>query len=139
MSSKEELQKLLEMAMTASSSSRETVLKESLSLFLSSYGTMTSSAQSSASRYDTLDAAKLLSTAHTMSESEDQLSIKAFTMDELLDAAFPNQVLLAEHDVKVWAGKLLAAAGYERRQVRRRGGLRPLVWERCHAVERVNH
>lgn len=138
MSSKEELQKLLELAMTTSSFPKETVLRESLSLFLSSYGSSTGQVQSSASRYDTLDAAKLLSTAHVMSESEDQISIRAFTMDELLDAAFPNQVLLAEHDVKVWAGKLLAAAGYERRQVRRRGGLRPLVWERCHSVDSFN-
>ena len=135
MSSKEELQKMLELAMSTSSFSKETVLKESLVLFLSSYGTNSGPVQSVASRYDTLDAAKLLSTAHVMSESEDQISVQAFTMDELLDAAFPNQVLLAEHDVKVWAGKLLAAAGYERRQVRRRGGLRPLVWERCHPVE----
>ena len=135
MSSKEELQKMLELAMSTSSFSKETVLKESLALFLSSYGTNSGPVQSVASRYDTLDAAKLLSTAHVMSESEDQISVQAFTMDELLDAAFPNQVLLAEHDVKVWAGKLLAVAGYERRQVRRRGGLRPLVWERCHPVE----
>ena len=80
----------------------------------------------------------MTTSSHMMSDSEEQLSVQAFTMDELLDASFPTQVLLAEHDVKVWAGKLLAAAGYERRQVRRRGGLRPLVWERCHSVESFN-
>jgi hypothetical protein len=136
--SKEELQKTLDVAMTTSSLSKEQVLRESLRLFLSNYGTTTGPVHSVASRYDTLDAAKLLATAHMMSDSEEQLSVQAFTMDELLDAAFPTQVLLAEHDVKVWAGKLLAAAGYERRQVRRRGGLRPLVWERCHSVESFN-
>jgi hypothetical protein len=136
--SKEELQKTLGVAMTTSSLSKEQVLRESLMLFLSNYGTNPGPVQSVASRYDTLDAAKLLATAYMMSDSEEQLSIQAFTMDELLDAAFPMQILLAEHDVKVWAGKLLAAAGYERRQVRRRGGLRPLVWERCHSVESFN-
>lgn len=133
--SKEELQKTLGVAMSTSSLSKEQVLRESLRLFLSNHGTNPGPVHSAASRYDTLDAAKLLATAHMMSDSEEQLSVQAFTMDELLDAAFPTQVLLAEHDVKVWAGKLLAAAGYERRQVRRRGGLRPLVWERCHSVQ----
>ena len=76
MSSKEELQKMLELAMTTSSFPKETVLREALSLFLSSYGTAPAPVQSAASRYDTLDAAKLLSTAHVMSESEDQISIR---------------------------------------------------------------
>tara|TARA_R100000664_G_scaffold32393_1_gene47234 strand:+ start:6143 stop:6562 length:420 start_codon:yes stop_codon:yes gene_type:complete len=132
---KGELQKLLEAAQTASGFSKEQILEESLALFLANHGNASGPVNSRASKYDTLDAAKLLSAAHTLAASDDGIRICSFTMDELLDTAFPEKVLLAEHDVKVWAGRLLAAAGFERRQVRRRGGLRPLVWERSYMVE----
>ena len=101
----------------------------SLSLFLASFGDKSQDIAAPASRYDVLDAAHLLSCADNLSKS-DPVRVVSFTMDELLDVAFPGKTLLAEHDVKVWAGRLLIAAGYERRQVRRRGGARPLVWER---------
>ena len=109
--------------------SKGKILELSFSLCAASFGKMTSSVQAPASRYDTLDAATLLRSAHTLSTS-DGCERKVFTMDDLLSTAFASTPLIAEHDVKVWAGRLLKAAGYERRQIRLRGGDRPLVWEK---------
>jgi hypothetical protein len=130
MEDKERLQRKMEAALAASNAPKTQVLDESLNLYLSHYGRYSGPVMGPASRFDRLDAAKLLVSAHDLSVPPDGIRVQSFTMDELLDIAFPNQVLLSEHDVKVWAGRLLAAAGYERRQIRRRGGLRPLVWER---------
>ena len=130
MGNKGELQRMMEEAVQVSQTSREQVLEDSLRLFLGNYGQYKGVTLGPSSKFDTLDAAKLLVAAHDMASPDDGMRVSSFTMDELLDLAFPGQTLLAEHDVKVWAGRLLAAAGYERRQVRRSGGLRPLVWER---------
>ena len=130
MGTKEELQQMITNAVAVSQSPKGDVLAMGLKLFLANYGQHTGEVAGPSSKFDTLDAAHLLTTAHQMSDPEDGVRVSSFTLDELLDHAFPGKVLLAEHDVKVWAGRLLAAAGYERRQVRRRGGLRPLVWER---------
>jgi len=50
-----------------------------------------------------------------------------FTLDELLISAYGNQMILTMHSLKILAAKILRAAGYQRKQVRR-GGARPLLW-----------
>ena len=50
-----------------------------------------------------------------------------FTLDELLVSAYGDQMILTMHSLKILAAKILRAAGYQRKQVRR-GGARPLLW-----------
>lgn len=119
----------IESLMLSTQLSKGKILELSLSLCSASFGKCSPSVQAPASRYDTLDAASLLRTAHGLSDSG-SAERNVFTMDDLLTTAFTDKPLIAEHDVKIWAGRLLKAAGYERRQIRVRGGDRPLVWEK---------
>jgi hypothetical protein len=50
-----------------------------------------------------------------------------FTLDELLVSAYGEQMLLEVHSLKILAAKILRAAGYQRKQIRR-GDRRPLLW-----------
>ena len=119
----------LDSLMLSTQLSKGKVLELALSLCSASFGKVSPSVQAPASRYDTLDAASLLRTAHELSGSG-SAERNVFTMDDLLSTCFVDKPLIAEHDVKIWAGRLLKAAGYERRQIRVRGGDRPLVWEK---------
>tara|TARA_R110000824_G_scaffold10774_8_gene47227 strand:+ start:437 stop:829 length:393 start_codon:yes stop_codon:yes gene_type:complete len=69
----------------------------------------------------------ILQTAHKV-----YAELGPFTMDELLDKAFAdlgqNSIILNAQSAKIFFGKVIDAAGFKRRQVRRRNGDRPLVW-----------
>ena len=73
------------------------------------------------------DVQTILRTAHKVYEERGP-----FTMDELLDKAFAdlgqNSIILNAQSAKIFFGKVIDAAGFKRRQVRRRNGDRPLVW-----------
>ena len=53
--------------------------------------------------------------------------VGGFTLDELLTDAYQDQMLLEVHSLKIFAAKILRAAGYERKQIRR-NDRRPLLW-----------
>ena len=57
-----------------------------------------------------------------------------FTLDELLVAAYEQQMLLEVHSLKILAAKILRAAGYQRKQIRR-GDRRPLLWFKPFVLE----
>ena len=73
------------------------------------------------------DVQTILRTAHKVYEE-----IGPFTMDELLELAFAdlgqNSIILNAQSAKIFFGKVIEAAGFTRRQIRRRNGDRPLVW-----------
>jgi len=73
------------------------------------------------------DVQTILQTAHKVYEE-----LGPFTMDELLDKAFADlgqsSIILNAQSAKIFFGKVIDAAGFTRRQVRRRNGDRPLVW-----------
>tara|TARA_R100001594_G_C3994278_1_gene253128 strand:- start:613 stop:993 length:381 start_codon:yes stop_codon:yes gene_type:complete len=57
-----------------------------------------------------------------------------FTLDELLVSAYGEQMLLEVHSLKILAAKILRAAGYQRKQIRR-NGRRPLLWFKPFVIE----
>ena len=120
---------VLDSLMLSTQLSKGKILELALSLCSASFGKASPSVQAPASRYDTLDAAALLRTAHQLSGAG-SAERKGFPMDDLLSTCVDDKPGIAEHDLKIWAGRLLKAAGYERRQIRVRGGDRPLVWEK---------
>lgn len=73
-------------------------------------------------------AESIIATAHAVFEE-----YGPFTMDELLDRAFANlgedNIILNAQSAKIFFGKVINAAGFDRKQIRRRNGERPLVWE----------
>ena len=74
------------------------------------------------------DAERIIATAYAVYDE-----YGPFTMDELLDRAFADlgeeNIILNAQSAKIFFGKVIDAAGFDRKQVRRRNGERPLVWE----------
>ena len=66
---------------------------------------------------------EILSKAHLLYEENGP-----FTMDELVDFIYQDEVLLNCHAAKIYFGQILPIGGFHRTQVRRAKDWRPNVW-----------
>lgn len=51
-----------------------------------------------------------------------------FTMDELVDFIYQDEILLNCHAAKIYFGQILPIGGFHRKQIRRAKDWRPNVW-----------
>ncbi len=53
---------------------------------------------------------------------------RGFSMEEMITALFPNEILFGHHKAKIQIANVLRAGGYVRKQVWRTAGKRPRLW-----------
>ncbi len=69
---------------------------------------------------------EILSVAKNLSEDSG-----SFSMQEIIDALFPGEIIFGNHKTKIQIGNVLVIAGYVRKQVWKSNGSRPRLWTKA--------